>query len=144
MNNCYNIFLAFYSNYIQRDKLVNLHSTITSGFYYYSDLVDYSNYIPIERYQEYIVDSAQKYSSSFHTFYQNYIKYRFSLGKDLSSLYNDFSISKISVNWDIINYKNNYMNEVENIVHISTVSSIDDKVEEIKNDINNIYLKIIT
>ena len=84
---CYNIFLAFYYNYIQRDKLVNLHSSIFSEFYYFTDLVNYTEYMILSEYHDYIVESAQKYSSSFHTFYQNYINYRFSLGKDLSSLY---------------------------------------------------------
>ena len=139
VNNSYNIFLAFYSNYIQRDKLVNLYSTIISGFYYYSRLVDYSDYIQIDQYKKYIIESAQKYSGSFHTFYQNYIKYRFCLGKDLSSLYKNFNISKISVIWDEINYTNNYMNEVENIVHISTTSSINDDLEDILYDINNFF-----
>ena len=73
VNNCYNIFLAFYYNYVQRDRLVNLHSAIISGYYYFANLVDYSEYIPINKYQKYIVDNAQKFSESFHTFYQNYI-----------------------------------------------------------------------
>ena len=139
VNHCYNIFLAFYYNYIQRDKLVNLHSAIFSGYYYYAGLVNYSEFIPIDQYQEYIVDNAQKYSSSFHTFYQNYIKYRFSLGKDLSSLYENYNISKISVNWDENKIVSNYMNEVENIVHISTISSINDNLEEISKCINQFF-----
>ena len=73
VNNCYNIFLAFYYNYVQRDRLVNLHSAIISGYYYFANLVDYSEYIPINKYQKYIIDNAQKFSESFHTFYQNYI-----------------------------------------------------------------------
>ena len=136
---CYNIFMAFYYNYIQRDKLVNLHSAIFSGYYYYAELVDYSDYLPIQEYQEYIVDNAQKYSNAFHTFYQHYIKYRFSLGKDLSSLYENYNISKVSVNWDEDNITSNYMNEVENIVHIATISSINDNLDEIKTTVNSFF-----
>ena len=124
---------------MQRDRLVNLHSAIISGYYYFANLVDYSEYIPINKYQKYIVDNAQKFSESFHTFYQNYVNYRFSLGKDLSSLYQNYNISKISVNWNEINIISNYMNEVENIVHVSTISSINDNLDEIKYDINNFF-----
>ena len=139
VNHCYNIFLAFYYNYIQRDKLVNLHSAIFSGYLYYANLVDFSTYIPINEYQEYIVNNAQKYSSAFHTFYQNYIKYRFSLGKDLSSLYVDLDIAKISVNWDENKNKSNYMNEVEHIVHTATISSINDNLDEIRITVNQFF-----
>ena len=136
---CYNIFLAFYYNYIQRDRLVNLHSSIFSEFYYFSNLVNYTEYMTLSEYHEYIVDSAQKYSSSFHTFYQNYINYRFSLGKDLSSLYENLDISKISVNWDEIDTQSNYMNEVENIAHSATISPLNDHVEDILVDIYNFF-----
>ena len=136
---CYNIFLAFYYNYIQRDKLVNLHSTICSGYYYYSGLIDYSEYLPISDYKEYIVEIAQQYSTSFHVFYQSYIKYRFSLGKDLSSLYQSMNISQISVNWIKKDIVSNYMNEVENIVHKATISSINDDLEEMKVDLLNFF-----
>ena len=139
VENCYNIFLAFYSNYIQRDRLVNLHSSIFSGYYYYMNLIDYSDYIPINQYQEYIINSAHKFSRSFHTFYENYIKYRFFLGQDLSSIYESFNISKISVNWDENTIISNYMNEVEYIVHMSKISSFNDKLDEIIIDINNFF-----
>ena len=139
VNLCYNIFLAFYYNYIQRDKLVNLHSAISSGYYYYAALVDYTEYIPLQDYKEYIVDKAQKYSSAFHTFYQNYIKYRFSLGRDLSSLYENYNISKVSVNWNENNITSNYMNEVESIVHISTISSINDRLEDLKLTVDKFF-----
>ena len=139
VKNCYNIFLAFYYNYIQRDRLVNLHSSIFSGYYYYADLVDYSDYIPIHQYQDYIVENAQKFSNSYHVFYEYYIKYRFSQGKDLSALYHYYNISKITVNWDEIKFISNYMTEAENIVHISTISSISDTLNNIKNDINNFF-----
>ena len=39
INNIYNIFIAFYYNYIQRDKLVNLHSTISSGAFFFANLI---------------------------------------------------------------------------------------------------------
>ena len=136
---CYNIFLAFYYNYIQRDKLVNLHSSICSGYYFYSGLVNYSEYLTIDQYQNFIVESAQDFSSSFHVFYQNYIKYRFSLGKDLSSIYESLNISQVSVNWEEIYKLTNYINEVENIVHIATISSISDSYEKILVDIHNFF-----
>ena len=139
IEDCYNIFLAFYYNYIQRDKLVNLHSSICSGYYYYAKLVDYSEYISISQYQDYIVKNAQDFSSSFHVFYQNYIKYRFSLGKDLSSIYEPLNISQISVNWNEINKISNYINEVESIVHIATISSINDNYDKILVDIHNFF-----
>jgi len=136
---CYNIFLSFYYNYIQRDRLVNLHSSIFSEFYYYTDLVNYTEYMTLSEYHEYIVDSAQKYSSSFHTFYQNYINYRFSLGKDLSSLYENLDISKISVTWNETETQSNYMNEVENIAHQATISPLNDNVEDILIDIYHFF-----
>ena len=139
IKHCYNIFLAFYYNYIQRNKLVNLHCAIFSGYYYYSGLIDYSEYLPISQYRDYIVEIAQQYSSAFHIFYQNYIKYRFSLGEDLSSLYQPLNISQISVNWIENNITSNYMNEVENIVHISTISSINDNLEEITSDLKKFF-----
>ena len=137
IKSCYKIFLAFYYNYIQRDRLVNLCSVIFSGYYYYGNLVNYTDYITISQYQEYVIKTAQRYSSSFHNFYQNYINYRFSLGKDLSSLYETFNISQISVNWNEVNINTNYMNEVENIVHITTVSALNDQMSEIQKDILN-------
>ena len=134
------IFLAFFYNYIQRDKLVNLFSVIISGYFLFVNLADYSDIMNLAEYSQYILTNAQSYSSSFHNFYQNYVQYRFALGKDLSTLYESFNVSKISVNWEIENLSTNYMKEAENMVHISTMSSINDNHTDIYEDAKIFFL----
>ena len=100
---------------------------------------DYSEFISYDEYGDYIVQSAQEYSSSFHTFYQHYIQYRFTLNKDLSTLYESFNLSKISVNWEIKTQLTNYMEEVENIVHLTTMSTVSDSLDAINYDSKNFF-----
>ena len=134
IENIFNIFLAFYYNYIQRDKLVNLHSAICSGYYYYSDLLDYNKTIGFDYFDIFIQDMAKQYSNAYHTFYQNYIVYRFALGKDLSPFYIDYNFTKVHVSWDEYNTSNNYVDEMEVMIYQCTLSSLLDTFEGIKKD----------
>ena len=131
IQNIYNIFLAFFYNYVQRDKLVNLHSSMCSGYYYYTGLFNYSHYVDFENYQVYIRNMSEEYSGAYHTFYQNYIKYRFALGKNLEPLYTNFTYDKIIVSWNETHIINNYINEVEVMIYQSTLSSLSDTINGI-------------
>ena len=135
IENIFNIFLAFFYNYIQRDKIVNLHSAICSGYFYYFGLVNYTDYISIEDYKGFIREMSQEYSSSYHTFYQNYIKYRFALGRDLTPVYIDYDYTKVHVSWDEYNTKNNYIEEAEVMIYQCTSSSLMDEIEDIVKDL---------
>ena len=135
IDNIYNIFLAFFYNYIQRDKLVNLHASICSGYFYYLGFVNYTEYVTIDEYKNFIRDMAQQYSSSYHIFYQNYIKYRFALGRDLTPIYIDYNFTKVHVSWDEYNTQNNYIEEAEVMIYQCTSSALTDKMEDIIEDI---------
>ena len=88
----------------------------------------------MSEYKTYVVNVANSYSSSFHTFYQNYVKYRFVLGKDLSTLYESFNVSRIAVYWDEYVISTNYLKEAENIVYVSILGSTQDDNRNIKTD----------
>ena len=135
VQNIINIFLAFYYNYIQRDKLVNLHASICSGYFYFSDFLDYSEYISFNEYKLYIQDMAEQYSDAYHMFYQNYIKYRFALGRDLSPFYINYNFSKVHISWDEYIIEKNYVDEAEVMIYQCISSSLLDKKEQIQKDI---------
>ena len=133
------IFLAFYYNYIQRNKLSNLYSFLLTGYFRYMKLVNYDDVLTFRQFSINIANVAKRFSSAFHTFYQKYVKYRFALGKDLSTLYENFNISKINVNWDIDKVSTNYMDEVENLVYSAILSAKDDDENEISTDCENFF-----
>ena len=134
INNIFNIFLAFYYNYIQRDKLANLETAFISGYLYFTGLEDYSEYINFEEYTEFTKTMAQEYSDSYHTFYQNYIKYRFAFGRDLSPFYVNYNFSKIQVSWNESSIMNNYIDEAEVFIYLCILSTIRDVGEGIAQD----------
>ena len=135
IENIFKIFLAFYYNYIQRDKLVNLHAAICSGYFYYAGLVDYSQFISLDDYKLFTRSLAEEYSGAYHTFYQNYIKYRFAFGKDLSPFYVNYNFSKVHVSWDEYTSTNNYIDEAEVMIYQVTLSSLLDNNDKIKRDV---------
>ena len=134
IDNIFNIFLAFYYNYIQRDKLVNLETALISGYYYYTGLEDYSEYISLEGYKEFTKNMAEEYSDSYHIFYQNYIKYRFAFGRDLSPFYINYNFSKIHVSWNETTSLNNYIEEAEVLIYQCILSTLEDTREGIIED----------
>ena len=135
VENIFNIFLAFYYNYIQRDKLVNLHGAICSGYFYYAGLVNYTEFISLDDYKLFMQNLAEEYSGAYHTFYQNYIKYRFAFGKDLSPFYVDYNFSKVHISWDEYISINNYIDEAEVMIYQVTLSALMDDHEGIKKDV---------
>ena len=134
IENIFNIFLAFYYNYIQRDKLVNLETAIISGYFYFTGLENYSEYISIKEYREFTKNMAEEYSDSYHTFYQNYIKYRFAFGRDLSPFYINYNFSRIQVSWKEITTLDNYIEEAEILIYLSILSTLADSKEAIIED----------
>ena len=139
IENIFNIFLAFYYNYIQRDKLVNLHGSLCSSYYYYSGMANYSEFISFNEYQNFIKNEAEKYSNSYHTFYQNYIKYRFAFGKDLSPFYFNYNFTKAYVSWDEFTYESNYLEESEAITYLSASCALNNNRQGILEDIHSFF-----
>ena len=135
IQNIYNIFMAFYYNYIQRDKLANLHSSISSGFFVFTGMSDYSSFVSIDVYKGFIKQMAEEFSEAYHTFYKSYIEYRFALGKDLAPFYVDYNFSKIRISWDIYNSQNNFLDESEVLVYNCITSSLSDQISDIQYDL---------
>ena len=102
-------------------------------------MVDYSGYLNRNEYRSYVIRLAQAYSSSFHTFYQHYVKHRFIRGLDLSTLYKPFNVTKISVNWETKTVETNYMKEAENIVHLAKLNTKNDVYEQVLSDIDKFF-----
>ena len=136
IQNIYNIFVAFYYNYIQRDKLVNLHCSISSGYFLFAGLTNYSRYFDFDAYREFIRQKAEEFSEAYHIFYQNYIIYRFALGKDLTPLYIDYNFTKVHISWDEYKSQNNYVEEGEIMIYQCISSALTDKIEDINYDQN--------
>ena len=137
IENIFNIFFAFYANYIQRDKLINLHTSISSGFFVFLKLGNYSTIIDNDYfYLDFVLQKAQEFSKSYHIFYQNYIKYRFALGKDLSPFYVDYNFTKIRISWEEYTTQNNYLDESEVMVYNVIISCLGDITHFINNDFN--------
>ena len=134
IQNIYNIFVAFYYNYIQRDKIVNLRCSISSGYFFFAGLTNYSRYFDLDRYRAFIRDKAEEFSESYHIFYQNYIIYRFALGKDLSPLYKDYNFTKVHISWDEYETQNNYVEEAEVMIYQCISSVLTDKIDDINYD----------
>ena len=137
IENIFNIFFAFYANYIQRDKLINLHTSISSGFFVFLKLGNYSTIIDNDYfYLDFVLQKAQEFSKSYHNFYQNYIKYRFALGKDLFPFYVDYNFTKIRISWEEYTTQNNYLDESEVMVYNVIISCLGDITHFINNDFN--------
>ena len=135
INNIYNIFIAFYYNYIQRDKLVNLHSTIISGAFFFPNLINYGIFANFHIYTHFIQKRAEEYNVAYHTFYQKYIHYRFDLGKDLSAFYIKYNFSQIHVFWEEYIIQSNYLEESEIMVYQTKSSGLNDKQNDINYDL---------
>ena len=139
IENIYNIFVAFYYNYIQRDKLVNLYSAISSGFFVFSGLTDYSEFVSIYVYKGFIKQMAEEFSEAYHTFYKSYIDYRFALSKDLGPFYVDYPFTKIRVSWDIYTSQNNFVDESDVLVYNCISSALNDSMDDIQYDLKMFF-----
>ena len=146
IKNIFNIFLAFYYNYIQRDKLVNLNSALSSGYLFFAGIVDYSefDFMNLEGFNIYFDGSSQQYNDAYHLFYQHYVKYRFALGKDLSPIYINYNFTKIRVTWEEYTIEKNYIQEVEVMIYLIKLGALDNTLDEIVKDVKmffNSYFK---
>ena len=136
LSDSYDIFLALFYGYEQKDNLLRLYSVILSGYFQYLSLVNYTEYVTLDYLNTFIIKKSSDYGESYHQFYQHYIKFNFDLGQDLKTLYRNYNFSKISLDWEEIIYDSNLVNEGDNIVHLSTSAVTNPNIEEIKEDLN--------
>ena len=135
LNNSYDIFLALFYDYGQRDSLLRLYSVMISGYFQYLSFVNYTNYFSLDEYNDFIKKTSGDYGESYHQFYKYYTSYSYNLGKELITLYREYNFSKISLDWREIAFYSNFMNEGDNMVHLSTSAVTNPNKEEIKEDL---------
>ena len=136
LNNIYNIFLALFYDYGQRDSLLRLYSAMISGYFQYLSLSNYTIFFSLDEFNSFITRKSSDYSENYHLFYKYYIEYNFKLGDDLKTLYRNYNFSKIGLDWKKIIYTSNFIGESDNMVHLSTSAVTNPNKEEIKEDLN--------
>jgi len=134
------IFLSLFYNYYQKDKYMNLLSSIISNAF---DILNITENSIMKRsdYQDLIKENAKEFEESYHYYYVSYVELKSSLNEPLTSIYSVKNFSKIINTFENVFYNSSFLQEVENLAFLSQYSiySEDAKVENILKDFNNFF-----
>ena len=133
-------FLVYYYNYYHRDQLYALYSISLSSYYHYLGLTNLSDIMVEEDYIDLIRKYSIEFRSSFHKFYDVYISNNHKDTSKIHYIFNNFEISKIANYFKNETIITNYIKESEYLVYITRLCAIEDKLDNIKNDSNNLFL----
>ena len=134
------IFLSLYYNYYQKDKYMNLLSSIISNAF---DILNITENSIMKRsdYQDLIKENAKEFEESYHYYYVSYVELKSSLNEPLTSIYSVKNFSKIINTFENVFYNSSFLQEVENLAFLSQFSiyNEDAKVENTLKDYDNFF-----
>ena len=134
------IFLSLYYNYYQKDKYMNLLSSIISNAFNILNITENSIIHRVD-YQDLIKENAKEFEESYHFYYVSYVNLKSTLNEPLTSIYSVKNFSKIINTFENEFYNSTFLQEVENLAFLSQYSiyNEDINVENIIKDYNNFF-----
>ena len=133
-------FLVYYYNYYQRDQLYAIYSVSLSSYYHYLGLTNLSDVMEEQDYINLIRKYSINFQSAFHKFYDVYISTNHKDTSKIHYIFNNTEIYKISNYFKKESIFDNYVKESEYLGYITTLCAIKDKIDNIKNDSENLFL----
>ena len=106
------IFKSLFYNYYQRDKLLNLYSSIISLLFKFSNF--WINDInSIEDYKKNIINSSLNYDTNYHKFYKYYVKHKNMIGEEYTEFLEERNFTKIQINYENKTFKSDYISQAQ-------------------------------
>ena len=133
-------FLVYYYNYYQRDQLYAIYSVSMSSYYHYLGLTNLSDVMEEQDYIDLIKKYSIEFKNAFRKFYDVYISTNQGDSSKIHYIFNNIEISKISNYFKNETIFDNYVKESEYLGYITRLCSIEDKIDNIKNDSENLFL----
>ena len=133
----HSIFKSLFYNYYQRDKLLNIYSSIISLLFKYSNF--WINDInSIEDYRNNIINSSLFYDNNYHKFYKYYVQHKNMNGEDYSELLEERNFTKIQVNYENKTYTSDYISQSHYVFRYGYNLGAFDNDNNIEYDVNMI------
>ena len=131
------IFLSLFYNYYQKDKFMNLLSSVLSNAF---NLLNITQNNLMERidYQNLIKDDAKKFEESYHYYYASYADLKSTLKEQLTSIYSVKKFSKLTNTFENVDYNSTFIQEVAKLAFLSqySTSSENKVIEDVLKDYN--------
>ena len=115
------IFLSLFYNYYQKDKFMNLLSSVLTNVIKRLELAS-EEITNRNSDRNLLLNNAKEFEESYHYYYVSYVDLKSHLNEKLTSIYSEKVFNKIVNNFENKEYNSTFLQEVENVAFVSLYS----------------------